>query len=252
MQLPEEHVPLDEAALLISAHANDELDLAAQLSRLDELAQRVPRADTSSLSQVLFHDLGLRGDRDRYDDPVNSYLDRVLDRRLGIPISLSILLIEIGRRRGVRLEAVGMPGHFLVRDPTDPEQLIDAFDQGRCLSYTDCERLMRAVTGTTVRLTPGMLAPTGTWATLSRMLANLDRSFEERHDHGSLEWVSRLRIAIPEASLGDRTNLAGRLAALGHLDSAAAVLETAAAGITRSEERDRLLHEASTLRARLN
>ena len=109
MELPESVVPLDEAALLISAHANPALDVAAQLRRLDRLATRVERADSSGLCRLLFEQLGLRGDRERYDDPVNSYLDQVLERRRGIPISLSVLLIEVGRRCGVCLEAVGMP-----------------------------------------------------------------------------------------------------------------------------------------------
>jgi hypothetical protein len=83
------------------------------------------------------------------------------------------------------------------------------------------------------------------------MLANLDRSFEQRQDHSSLEWVSRLRITVPEASMGDRMQLAGRLASLGRLDAAASVLEKAA-GRANVQERKRLLGEASRVRARLN
>jgi regulator of sirC expression with transglutaminase-like and TPR domain len=252
MQRPENSLPLDEAALLISARANPELDVAVQLGRLDELADQVQRPDLSMLCRVLFEQFGLRGDRKCYDDPANSYLDQVLDRRRGIPISLSVLLIEIGRRCGVRLEAVGMPGHFLVRDPSTPDELIDAFDRGQRLDPSDCERLLQAVTGGATRLTPDNLTTTGPWAILSRMLANLDRSFERRGDRDSLAWVSELRIKIPLASIGDRTQLAERLAALGRLDAAAAVLEKLAGAATRPQERSRLLGKATALRARLN
>ena len=192
MEGPADHLALDEAALVIAAHANPGLDVAAQLQRLDDVAALVATADTSALCRVLFEQLGLKGDHDNYDDPVNSYLDRVLDRRRGIPISLSVLLIEVGRRCGLSLEGVGMPGHFLVRDPTSPRVLIDAFGGGQLLDFAGCERILRAVTGSPVQLTAAMLATTGPRAILARMLANLDRSFERRADHRSLLWVSRV------------------------------------------------------------
>ncbi|MDA8045945.1 MAG: transglutaminase-like domain-containing protein, partial [Actinomycetota bacterium] len=122
---PEPEVPLDEAALLISAAADPGLDVDAQMARLDDLGARVGSDEPDAVSRLLFGELGLRGDRDGYYQPVNSYLDRVLDRGLGIPITLAVLLVEVGRRAGVVLEAVGMPGHFLVRDPARPGTLID-------------------------------------------------------------------------------------------------------------------------------
>lgn len=252
MALPEEAVPLDEAALLISASANPALDVDEQLIRLDRIAAKVDTADAPSLCRLLFEEFGLRGDRDGYDEPVNSYLDQVLDRRLGIPISLSVILIEVGRRCGLQLEPVGMPGHFLVRDPADPEVLIDAFDSGRKLDHAACQELLSSVTGGTTSLTPDMLGATGRWATLSRMLANLDRSFDQRGDRASLTWVSELRARIPKAALADRTQLAGRLAALGRFDAGAAVLEEAAAAARIPRVQQRLLSDARTLRARLN
>lgn len=252
MALPEHAVPLDEAALLISATANPALDVGGQLARLDRIAAGVGAADTPSLCRVLFDEVGLRGDRDSYDDPVNSYLDQVLDRGLGIPISLSVILVEVGRRCGVRLEPVGMPGHFLVRDPAEPDSLIDAFAGGRRLDHNACQQLLHSVTAGTGSLTPEMLVTTGPWATLSRMLANLDRSFERRGDRRSLVWVSELRARVPKAALADRTQLAGRLAALGRFDTGAVVLEEAAAAARIPRVQERLLADALTLRARLN
>lgn len=258
MELPEESLPLDEAALIISASARPSLDVGAQLGRLDGIAADIARVaggdrpDSRAVCRALFDEMGLAGDREGYDNPENSYLDRVLDRRLGIPISLSVILIEVARRCGVRLEAVGMPGHFLVRDPAQPEFLIDAFSGGRRLDRAACEQLLRGVTAGTAALTPGMLAATGKWATLARMLANLDRSFDDRGDRDGLRRVSQLRAAVPRAPLADRTQLAGRLAALGRFDMAASVLERAASGMEVARVRERLVGDARTLRARLN
>ena len=115
MERPERNLPLDEAALVIAAVADPNLDVPAQLSRLDDVAAQIGTADTERVCRWLFETLHLKGDHQSYDDPRNSYLHQILDRRLGIPISLSVLLIEIGRRCGVNLEGVGMPGHFLVQ-----------------------------------------------------------------------------------------------------------------------------------------
>ncbi len=249
---PEPEVPLDEAALLISAAADPGLDVDAQMARLDDLGARVGSDEPDAVSRLLFGELGLRGDRDGYYQPVNSYLDRVLDRGLGIPITLAVLLVEVGRRAGVVLEAVGMPGHFLVRDPARPGTLIDPFDAGRPLDMAGCERLLHQTTGATARLTPEMLAATGAHAVLARMLANLDRAFEMAQDRRSLSWVCDLRLALPAATMGDRTQLAGRLASLGRLDVAASVLEQVAGAVTSERVRARLVEQAGTFRARLN
>lgn len=252
MQGPETDLPLDEAALLIAAHANPALDVAAQLRRLDEVAAEVTQPETAAVCGVLFGRLGLHGDRDNYDDPRNSYLDHVLDRGLGIPISLSVVLIEVGRRCGLNLEGVGMPGHFLVRDAGAPEQLIDAFAGGRRLDRLACQRLLQNVTGTRTELVPGMLASTGRRAILARMLANLDRSFERRADRQSLVWVSNLRARIPDLPPEGRAHLARRLGSLGRFDDAAEVLDTLADAQPDSDTADRLRGQAASMRARLN
>ncbi len=252
VQRPESQVRLDEAALLISACAKPDLDVAAVLARLDSIAAEVAKPDVAELSQVLFGRFGLSGDEESYDDPANSYLDQVLDRRRGIPISLAVLMIEVGRRCGVQLEGVGMPGHFLVRDPSSPGELIDAFNRGRRLDRGECERLLQSVTGSTGGLTPEMLATTGPHAILARMLANLDGSFMRRNDRMSLTWLCELRTRLPVASVGDRAQLASRLAVLGRFDTAASVLEEASEASQAERVRDRMLAEATSLRARLN
>ncbi len=278
MARSEKELPLDEAALIIAAGADPNLDVSAQLARLDDVAAQIGTVDTGpadtgpadtgpvdtgpadtgtvdteQVCRLVFETLGVRGDDQTYDDPRNSYLDQVLDRRLGIPISLSVLLMEIGRRCGVVLEGVGMPGHFLVRDPGRPELLIDAFAGGRRLDHPACAQLLRASLGPDVDLQPGMLAPVGPRIILARMLGNLDYSFRRRGDRDGVLWVTRLRVAIPDLSLADRVALAEGLAGLGCYDEAAALLEELADGPGVSAEVARsLLARARRLLAALN
>jgi len=246
-------IPLDEAALLIAAHADPSLDVAAQLERLDALSAQLGQADVDAVCAFVFETLGVRGDVQTYDDPRNSYLDQVLDRRLGIPISISVLLMEIGRRCGVSLAGVGMPGHFLVRDPAHPDLLIDAFSGGIRLDRAECARLLHSVAGAEVDLPDHMLASVGTRAILARMLANLDHSFRRRGKTESVRWVTRLRAAIPGQSLAEHVALADGLAALGCYDDAAALLEEAALSPGLPDEAGRLLRtRALSMRARFN
>ncbi len=229
---------------MIAAGADPNLDVAAQLSRLDEVAARIGQADTDQVCRFLFGTLGIRGDLRTYDDPRNSYLDQVLDRRLGIPISLSVLLMEIGRRCGVSLQGVGMPGHFLVRDPGRPDSLIDAFGGGRRLDHAACAELLRVSFGSDAGFEADMLAPAGPRAILARMLANLDQSFRRRGDRDGLRWVTRLRAVLPGLALADRVALADGLASLGCDHEAAAILEMMA------DSRDTSVGDSRALRAR--
>jgi len=251
--LPEHELHLDELALLISAHANPDLDVPAQLERLNDLARRAGEPTTAAVCHLLFEVVGLRGDRVTYEDPSNSYLDHVLERRLGIPISLSVLLIEVGRRAGLALEGVGMPGHFLVRDRLDPDWLIDPFSAGRRVGHKACEELLRATAGPTAQLTPAMLAPTGPRAVIQRMLTNLDHSFRRRHDVQSLTWVTRLRLSVPGLGMSSQAELAAQLEDLGYPADAADVYEELAAwpGLDASVA-DRLATRAIAARATMN
>jgi regulator of sirC expression with transglutaminase-like and TPR domain len=239
--LPEREIALDQAALLIAAEADPSVDESAQLSRLDEVAAQIGVADTERVCRLLFETLGIQGDDQTYDDPRNSYLNQVLNRRRGIPISLSVLLIEIGRRCGVRLEGVGMPGHFLVRDPSAPNLLIDPFAGGRRLDHRDCARLLRASVGPDLELQASMLTAVGPRSILSRMLANLEHSFRRRDDRDGMRWVTSLRVVIPGLPLAERVALSDTLALLGCYDEAAALLKEAANGPGVSAEAARAL-----------
>jgi hypothetical protein len=163
---PEERCQLDLGALLIAAHARRDLDVDAELQRLDELAASCPGSDVEALTAHLCGTEGFRGDTDDYSNPRNSLLDVVLDRRLGIPISLSIVVLEVGRRLDIPLQGVGMPGHFLVRDAKDDDVFVDPFhrvqlDRAGAL-WSQCLRVL--VPGTTVtdrRQLAAMLAANG-------------------------------------------------------------------------------------------
>ncbi len=246
---PDAEIPLDEAAALIGAHAAPGLDVALQLARLDDLAGTCPAATLSGLCRHLFDDLGFAGNREDYLDPRNSFLHEVLDRRMGIPISLSVVTLEVGRRLGVPLAGVGMPSHFLVRHLGEPAVFVDPFEGGVRLTEADCEAIFRVLGGTGAWV-PAYLDPVGPRTILTRMLVNLQSIFMPRHLR-SASWVLRLRLLIPGLSLSEQVALARALGSLGQFEAAGAALE-GAADIAPPEDADRLRAQARALRARTN
>ena len=247
VQGDEERLPLDEAALLIAAHAYPDLDVAAELARLDDLAARCPGDELDVLLEYLFGELGFTGNRVEYYDPRNSFLNDVVDRRLGIPISLAVAAMEIGRRVGVPLLGVGMPGHFLVRyGPV----VIDPFTGGRKLSDEDCRQLVGAAAG--IELDESFLVPVGPRAILSRMLANLRQIYVQAGNSRSLAWVVELRTAIPGADPAGLAELARIRVNLGRFGEAADALEQLAERTDEEQQSKRLAARARLLRARLN
>jgi regulator of sirC expression with transglutaminase-like and TPR domain len=248
VQRDEDSLPLDQAALLLAAHAEPGLDIDAQVVRLDGLAARVRDLTSAGVVDLLFGELGLRGNDEDHSDPRNSFLDQVLDRGVGIPISLAVLTMEVGRRVGVGFEGVGMPGHFLLRGEG---VLRDPYRQGQVLEVEQAETLFRALHGTGVAFSPAMLAPTGPRAILGRMLANLHNSYAARSDAAALGWVAQLRAAIPGLRRSERADLARLLVNVGRFSEAADVLDQLAGSTTEDVSRP-LRTRASLLRARLN
>jgi regulator of sirC expression with transglutaminase-like and TPR domain len=249
---PESEVAPGEAALLIAAHAHPELDIDSRIDELGAIADGAP-AEPAALARHLFVDLGFAGNRVDYGDPRNSYLDDVLTRRLGIPITLSVVMIEVGRRAGVRVEGVGMPGHFLVRVPdhgigAEP-RYFDPFDDGVELTPEGCAARFS-------ELHPGIafdrrfLDPVGARSIVTRMLANLEQTLLAR-EPSAVVWVTRLRLLVPGLAPLQRRRLAARLGSLGAFSAAADVLDELAdePGSTAST-RDEAA--ARALRARAN
>jgi regulator of sirC expression with transglutaminase-like and TPR domain len=253
LEQPEADVPLDEACLLVAAHAHEEDDadrvVDDGLLAIDRLAAGCRGSTLEDVITHLFGDVGFKGNRRHYDEPENSYLDVVLDRRTGIPITLSIVTIETARRVGVSLVPVGMPGHFLVGASNGV--YVDAFDGGRLLDRAACRQKLEEVAGASVAWSDDLLAPIGTHAVLARVLANLRQVFLGRQDLAALDWVLALRAAIPGAPDRDHLERSAVLAALGDYPRAAGVLERLAAG-REGAERKELEGEARRLRARLN
>ena len=249
MQQSDPDMPLDEPAALIAAHAHPELDVGAVLAALDTLAKESAADDADGLAHFLFVERGFAGNTVDYGDPRNSYLDDVLDRRLGIPISLSVLMMEVGRRRVIGVTGVGMPGHFLVRGP-DPDAWFDPFHGGRRLDEPGCRVLFEEVRGGDVEFRPEYLEPTPPAAIVGRMLTNLQHSLMRR-DPSAATWVLRLRLRVPGVPPAERATLAMLLGRLGQFAEAANELEAVALTLD-GEAAERAARQAAALRARGN
>jgi len=248
---PEAEIDLDRAALLIAAHASTGLDVEAQLEAIDELAAGCEAPELSAVLAHLFVRLGFRGNPEDYYDPCNSYLDRVIASRRGIPITLSVLTMAVARRHGIELVGVGMPGHFLVRSASDASLFVDPFAGGAVLDPGAVRTLFHSLHGPDAGFSEEMLAPAGPRSVVTRMLNNLVAVFGARRDHGGRLWALQLRATVPGATLEDRAEVAPGLAAVGEFAEAARWLEAlsfeapepVAAGYRRAADR---------LRSRLN
>jgi len=179
---------LFEGALLIAALIEPQEDLDAARRTVGSLAARVSAAvqrgekPFSALCRVLFSEEGYRGDEESYDLPSNSSVARVLARRRGMPITLSIVAVEVARLAGLRLTGIGLPGHFVIGGPDAPEGMfLDPFDGGALYEAEGLSRRLASIFGSPVALPPEILAPDPPRAILSRVLGNLRRSYERRN-----------------------------------------------------------------------
>jgi regulator of sirC expression with transglutaminase-like and TPR domain len=234
---------LDEACLLIAAHARPGLDVEAERQRLDELAAGVADPTPAGVVGHLCDGLGFTGERDAYHDATTSLLPEVLDRRRGIPIALATVALEVGRRVGVPLVGIGMPGHFLVRGGGPDGTYFDLFHDGVALDAGGCRALFAGL-HPAAQWEDAFLRPVGATAIVVRTLANLATAYRRSGDRAALAWTLGLRLLLPGVTARERRELAVLLGALGRFDQAAVVLEAT------GEERDALA--AARLRARLN
>lgn len=236
-------VPLDEACLLIASAAVDDVEPRRTLAALDDLAGGVPEPTVEALRRHLFELEGFEGDRTTYHDPRNSLLPEVLRRRLGIPITLAVVAMEVGRRSGVSLLGVGMPGHFLVRPADDADRFLDVFAGGAELDRDGCRT-------TFSQIHPGQpwddryLAPVDGRAIVARILANLANSYRRSGDRRSLASVLELRAHVPGLTDRERRELALLLGSAGRFTEGADLLERIGG--------EREAEAAQRLRARLN
>ena len=214
---------LAQAALIIAQIEYPRLDVPAYLAKLDamgELAQQAIQChvdttgDASTLSCItamnhyLFEDLHFVGNRDRYEDPRNSCLNEVLDRRTGIPITLSVVYMETARRAGLQIEGINFPGHFLVRCPDLDSQggaslIIDPFHGGALLSEHDCRLLLQRHVGSEVAFSKSLLAPTTRLQIIARMLLNLKRIYVHMRSFPQARDVTELLLALTPSALNE-------------------------------------------------
>lgn len=175
---------LAEASLELGRFVYRDVDTSATLARLDAMAARVNGDTHLALRRVIAIEDGIGGNVDDYHDPANSFLHRVLDTRRGIPISLSVLWIEIGRRAGMEMVGVGLPGHFVVYAGG---QMVDPFHYGEAIGFDEAAGLVAAALGGAPRLDRSWLSPVDTTGIIQRMLRNLETVY--RGDPQNTEWV---------------------------------------------------------------
>src|SRR6266581_9205273 len=215
---------LAEGALLIAQEEYPTLDVEAYLQRLDAMAEAVsshvgleidPPRIVAQLNAYLFDEQGFRGNLQDYYDTRNSFLNDVIERKTGIPITLSVMYIELARQVGLPIVGVGMPGHFLVRYSAQPTVFwIDPYYHGKLLSQEDCQQRLTAMYGQRLAWDDAYVQPVSDHAILQRMLYNLKAIYVEQGDHRrALGVVERLLLLRPDVltEIRDRGLLQGQL-----------------------------------------
>jgi regulator of sirC expression with transglutaminase-like and TPR domain len=210
---PDEEIDLAEAALLIAKNANQDLDVERYLTRVDQLAAalsaRLPQPSTDAerilaLNRFLFGEQKFGPNIEDYNDLRNSFLNEVLERRVGIPISLSILYMEVGRRIGLLLRGISFPGHFLVKcEMSEGTVVLDPYCGGISLSLHDLQQRLREARGGEVSraIVAGMLVSANKKEILARMLRNLKAIYLEKREQdralSAMEWIIALSPTDP-------------------------------------------------------
>jgi regulator of sirC expression with transglutaminase-like and TPR domain len=187
-----EAIDLAEGNLLIAAEGSPGLDADSALAHVEGLARLAREGDGVAAT---LREQGFRGDADDYDDPRNSFLNEVLERRRGLPIALATLTLAVAGRAGAPMAGIGMPGHFIVADTAGPEPVyLDPFDGWGRLSREDCARIVRRTSGLEMR--PEFLEPVSERAILARTLANLRGSYLRRRRLADALWTVELGLML--------------------------------------------------------
>jgi len=205
---PDEQIDLAKAALYIAQEEYPDLDIDEYLNALDTMAdelqerlsaQQYPLRIVQSINQYLYDDLGFTGNTTDYNNPRNSFLNDVLDRRTGIPITLSLVYLEVARRIDFPMVGVGMPGHFLIRpDIAEMEIFVDAFNCGEILFAEDCQKLLTQIYGEPIELKSDSY-PVNHRQFLARMLTNLKMIYLEQQEwEKAIAAVERILLLFPD------------------------------------------------------
>jgi regulator of sirC expression with transglutaminase-like and TPR domain len=180
---PDEEIDLARAALILAKGEYPTLEIVPYLEQLDELARKVVERfgdstdcieQVEALNETLFNELAIKGASDNYYDPRNSYLHEVLDRRVGIPVSLSVVFMGVGIRSGIALAGTAVPMHFLVRVlGVRPSVFVDCYSSGRLLTADQCREGLYRISQGRIPFSETMLDPISNRAVLVRVLTNL-------------------------------------------------------------------------------
>lgn len=215
--LQQQPINLAEAALYVAQTAYPNLDISTYLRQLDQMAEaveerlpaeRYPLKVVQVINQYLFAELGFSGNSKNYYQPENSFLNRVLERRTGIPITLALLYLEIAQRLKFPMLGIGFPGHFLIRpDLPEVEIHIDVFNQGEILFPQDCQTRLEQIYGAQITLKPEFLKAVTPQQLLWRLLGNLKQIYlEQQQWQQALEIVEHMILVDPlvQEQLRDR------------------------------------------------
>lgn len=233
VSLPDDQINLAEASLLIATEEYKSLNIQDYLDKLDhfgdlarERAEGASDANhvISSINSILFKELGFHGNRDSYFDPRNSFLNQVIDRHTGIPITLTVVYLEVARRIGFRVTGVGFPYHFIAKHESETGDIfIDPFNEGRVLDASGCADLLSGMTDGKEELQPEHLESVSNKRILARILLNLLGIYKASDPRRALATVERLLLINPNyaphirlrgsllASVGDQANAIAEL-----------------------------------------
>jgi regulator of sirC expression with transglutaminase-like and TPR domain len=207
---PDDQIDLATAALVVAQEEYPDLDIAACMATLDQMAaivqgrlptERYPLRVVKVINAYLYEELGFSGNTSEYYDPRNSFLNDVLERRTGIPITLSLVYLELARRVGFPMVGVDMPAHFLIRpDIADVEFLVDPFHKGEVMFLEDCQQRLADIYGQPVAFDPSFLQRSTPRRFLARLLSNLKMIYLNRGDwHRALAAIDRILLVFPDA-----------------------------------------------------
>jgi regulator of sirC expression with transglutaminase-like and TPR domain len=260
---PSASLDVAEVGLRLAQDEYSNLDVEAYLAELDAMAHEARRYMRGSLAtrlhglcRYLFHDMGFCGNVRDYYDPRNSYLNIVLDLRTGIPISLSAVVIAVGRRAGMEIHGVGLPGHFLTKAVAGAEEIIfDPFHGGRRLDLQDCEILVRQVTGMQFPVTTASVRAIPLGQMVQRMLNNLKAIYLGENDFARGVRVIERLLQLEPSNPQHLRDLGASLLQLEQSGPALDNLQAYLVAVPEAEDADqiqRLMHEAQRQIARWN
>ena len=242
----EDEPDLTRLCLELARDAYPALDVRSCLARIDDLADRVRdrcpegakvRHILGQINWVLFVEEAFRGNLDEYQDTRNSYLNEVLDRKLGIPISLSALYLAIAERLGLAMSGVNLPGHFLIRvGRKDSTIFVDPFHEGAFLDREGCARRASAALGRSIPLPDSILAPCSTGDMVARMLRNLKAAYLGELDFAAAVPILRRLVALSKGDLHERRDLGIALLRVGEPGESLAHLAAYRAARPRADD----------------